>query len=157
MIRSTVVAVLAVMMTAIVNAQGVPIDLGPGTPITCEPLPPADVITGGDKLADDELELVLYNPNWKATATLRQVTGGVMLNWMGQPPPWALSPETDAFYAWEEGYGAYCRHFSRGTDRTRQTDCRTDCLRYDWGGWYYQSVWWTGTWRVVALEKLGTY
>ena len=126
-------------------------------PITCDPLPPADIINAGDRLtAADGIEFVLYSHRDHVTSDIRQVTGGVVLNWIGDPPSWAMAPRADAFYAWEEGYGAYCRHFSAGVDKTAQTGCRTDCVVWWGGGFYYTAARFAGEWRVVAAEKLGT-
>lgn len=148
--RIMVVAALAVVMAATANAQITT------RPMTCDPLPPAGVVNGGDRLTPwDGIDFTLYSSKHETTVTIRQVTGGVVVNWIGDPSSWALAPRIDAFYAWESGYGAYCRHFSTGVDKTAQIGCRTDCLtRWD-GGWYYSVMRFNGDWRVVVVEKLG--
>ena len=144
-----IAVVLAALVAATASAQI------HTAPMTCDPLPPDGVINGGDRLtAADGIEWVLYNPNWKTTAAVRQVTGGIAVNWIGPRPSWAMPSLPDAFYAWEEGYGAYCRHFSIGVDKTAQTGCRTDCVAWWSGAFYYTAARFNGEWRVV-VEKMG--
>ena len=145
-----IAVVLAALVAATANAQITT------HPMTCDPLPPAGIINNGDRLtAADGIEWVLYSHRDSTTATVRQVTGGIVVNWIGDPPSWAMSPQVDAFYAWEAGYVSYCRHFSTSTDRTRQTGCRTDCVVWWGGAFYYTVVKFSGEWRVVVAEKMG--
>jgi len=144
-----IAVVLAALVAATANAQ-IHTAL-----MTCDPLPPEGVINAGDCLtAADGIEWVLYSHRDSTTATVRQVTGGIVVNWIGKPPPWAMSPQVDAFYAWEAYYSAYCRHFSIGVDKTAQTGCRTDCVAWWSGAFYYTAARFNGEWRVV-VEKMG--
>lgn len=147
---------LLIVSACLLTASLAGSQINPPLPMTCDPLPPASVVHGGDQLtAWDGIDFTLYSGRNKTTVTIRQVTGGVVVNWIGDPSSWALAPRIDAFYAWESGYGAYCRHFSTGVDKTAQIGCRTDCLtRWD-GGWYYSVMRFNGDWRVVVVEKLG--
>ena len=147
---------LLIVSACLLTASLVGAQLPPPQPMTCDPLPPAGVISAGDRLtAADGIDWTLYSSRNDTTVTVRQVTGGVVLNWIGDPPAWAMAPRVDAFYAWEAGYAAYCRHFSVGVDKTAQTGCRTDCVVWWSGGFYYAVARFSGEWRVVVAEKMG--
>ena len=149
--KKSLFAVVLAALAATASAQ-----LPPPQPMTCDPLPPAGVISAGDRLtAADGIDWTLYSSRNDTTVTVRQVTGGIVVNWIGDPPAWAMAPRVDAFYAWEAGYAAYCRHFSVGVDKTAQTGCRTDCVVWWSGGFYYAVARFSGEWRVVVAEKMG--
>ena len=148
--KKSLFAVVLAALAATANAQ-----LPPPQPMTCDPLPPAGVISAGDRLdAADGIEWTLYQPNEGTTSTVRQVTDGIVVNWIGPRPSWAMASWPDTFYAWEADYSAYCRHFSIGVDKTMQTGCRTDCVTWWGGSFYYTAARFIGEWRVVA-EKMG--
>jgi hypothetical protein len=145
-----VATVVVALVTATANAQ-YPVEKID----RCEPLPPQDVLSSTDKLtAEDEWRFEVWTRDGYY-AEIRQVSGGIILNWIGASPPWALAPLPDAFYAWENGYGRYCRHFSLGADKTSQTACRTDCVNW-WNGMFYYVALKAagGEWRTTAAEKL---
>lgn len=148
--------ILAVIISATANAQ-----LKPPEPATCNPLPPSGMFTFGDKLtpADDwRFELWTLDPGAGGSecyAELRQVTGGVVLNWIGDPPTWAMDPAPDMLLTWEPVYGAYCRFASEGASATTRTHCRAECV-WNWnGGLYYTGLRFVGEWRVTTATKLG--
>ena len=146
-----IITVLAVIMSATANAQIVE------RPHPCDPLPPDDLIQRGIKLEQHDLWRFEASAGDQYHAEIRQVTGGVVLNWIGGTPSWAMRPEPDAFYAWEVGYGAYCRHFSEGLDLTAQSECRTDCLTALDGEFHYRGLkWmkWLDQWNVTAAAEL---
>lgn len=151
MIRTVVATLAAVLVTATINAQQYPQVSGP-----CDPLPPPGTFTSGDFLTVEDGYRFELGTRYDVGAEVRQVSGGIILNWIGGEPSWALRPVPDAFYAAENMYGAYCRHFSAGADKTAQTGCRTDCVIWWGGNFYYTVAAWEsrGEWRIVTAEKL---
>ncbi|MCK4774089.1 MAG: hypothetical protein KAT30_04865 [Candidatus Krumholzibacteria bacterium] len=142
--RHAYITVLIILAAAVAGAQT-------ARPTHCTATPPANLIDRGSGLTMGDGIDVLIGSRGGAVARVEQSTRGITVNWIGNVPPWVLKPAPDAFYAWEGGYGAYCRHFSEGTDKTAQTSCRTDCLTWQSGTWYYTSVRWNGEWRVRVV------
>jgi hypothetical protein len=149
--KHALVTIALAALAATANAQ----EPYPPRPMTCDPLPPVGSFTRGDKLEQhDPWRFELYTRDGYF-AEVRQVTGGIVVNWMGGTPSWALEPEPDALYVWESSYGAFCRHFSKGMDKTAQTDCRTDCFSWQGFGFYYVVTEARGDlWIHTASEKL---
>ncbi len=148
--RCTYIAVSIILIAAVAGAQTLRKPIAP-EPAYCTATPPGNLIDRGYRLVVEDGVDVLIGSSDGAVVRVEQSTRGITVNWIGDVPPWALDPVPNAFYAWESGYGAYCRHFSKGTDHTAQTSCRTDCLTWWSGTWYYTSVWWAGEWRVSVV------
>jgi hypothetical protein len=151
--KHALVTIALAALAATANAQ----EPYPPRPMTCDPLPPVELIQRGDKLEQHDPWRFELGPAAGYFTEIRQVTGGIVLNWMGGTPGWALEPEPDAFYAWEVGYASYCRHFSEGVDKTAQSGCHTDCVTVLGEQVHYRAMKWdarNGEWKVTAAAQL---
>ena len=125
-------------------------------------MPPADAIVPGGQVSEWSSYVAALTDDDPAVyvARIEAITGGIRVNWMAEPPPWALEPVPESVYLWEQGYGAYCRHLSAGTDRTRLEWCATDCVSvhpHIPGAVVYQRLEWSAllwTWEIVVRQMM---
>ena len=51
------------------------------------------------------------------------VTDGVQINWIGETPWWAVSPEPNAYLPYNHEFGSYCRFIAFGENDSPQWEC----------------------------------
>ena len=82
------------------------------------------------------------------------VTDGIQINWIGETPWFAVSPEPNAYLPYNPGFGSYCRYMSGGESGSPGWECVS---RINDRGVVYQrfefsdSAWERRTWRFDRL------
>jgi hypothetical protein len=134
--RFAYITVSIILFAAVAGAQ----TPCPGT------MPPPELIEGARRVTNIEY----IGDARGAVIHAVQVTNGLRVNWIGEPPAWALDPQPDAIYTWVPVYGAYCRHLGCETDCVSQHTYLKGSLAYQWVAWDEDM----GEWVEVVYQRM---